>query len=505
MPVDVRLVHTIASANELFTFQHQTAESKGRTSWSMPSPVVRQTAVRSSSALLHRYQAVRAESLILTAPLSPEDLMVQSCPEASPAKWHLAHTSWFFETFVLRDFLAGYQDFHPDFHWLFNSYYNSLGDMPAKSLRSSFSRPPLEDILKYRSHVDAAIGRLLESQPEYPANAEAVRRIVMGLEHEQQHQELIATDIKHALFTNPLHPAYRESAAALGVEGIAPPLEWIAFDPGLTQVGFSVDVANAESFCFDNETPRHTVYIAPFSIAARPVTCAEYLAFMDDGGYTRPELWLSDGWTTIREHGWHTPLYWQQDLATNSGWRVYTLFGWQPLDDLSETPVCHLSYFEVDAFARWASRHTPGVRLPTEFEWEFAANQLGVLVRGAPQCSELLTYALPGETSAIVASPANMLETGVLHPTRASSRCGLQQMFGDVWEWTSSAYTGYPGYRPLVGALGEYNGKFMSSQMVLRGGSCVTPATHIRASYRNFFTPGTRWQFSGLRLARDAS
>jgi len=282
----------------------------------MPSPAVRQPNVRSSSALLSRYRAVRAETLSLIAPLSPEDLMVQSCPEASPAKWHLAHTSWFFETFVLRDFVAGYQDFHPDFHWLFNSYYNSLGDMPAKSLRSSFSRPPLADILRYREYVDAAVARLLESQPDYPANAEAVRRIVMGLEHEQQHQELIATDIKHALFTNPLHPAYREASTQAGSDGIAPPVEWLAFDAGLTQVGFGSDPANPETFCFDNETPRHPVYLGPFSIATRPVTCAEYLAFMDDGGYTRPELWLSEGWIMVREHGWHSPLYWQQDLAT---------------------------------------------------------------------------------------------------------------------------------------------------------------------------------------------
>jgi ergothioneine biosynthesis protein EgtB len=448
----------------------------------MNSQAVRPLSARASSTLLERYRAVRAASLALTAPLSPEDLMVQSCAEASPAKWHLAHTSWFFETFVLRDFLAGYRDFHPDFHWLFNSYYTSLGDMPAKSLRASFSRPPLADILAYRAHVDTAIARLLESQPEYPANAEAARRIALGLEHEQQHQELIATDIKHALFTNPLHPAYREPSAAEPAESIAPPLDWVAYAPGLTQIGFAPDPDSVDSFCFDNETPRHTVFLAPFSLATRPVTCAEYLAFMDDNGYDRPELWLSEGWTTSRAEGWPAPLYWQRDPATHSGWRIYTLRGWQPLDDLSETPVCHLSLFEADAYARWASRNTPGCRLPTEFEWEYAARQVG-----GP------------------ATPrANLLESGALHTTRASALPGLQQICGDVWEWTSSAYTGYPGYRPLPGALGEYNGKFMSSQMVLRGGSCVTPATHIRATYRNFFPPATRWQFSGLRLARDA-
>jgi ergothioneine biosynthesis protein EgtB len=448
--------------------------------------------------------------------------MVQSCPEASPTKWHLAHTTWFFETFVLRDFVPNYKEFHPDFHWLFNSYYNSLGDMPAKNLRASFSRPPLAEVLAYRAHVDAAITRLLESQPEYPANAEAVRRIALGLEHEQQHQELIATDIKHAFFTNPLHPAYRDSFTPSTPDSMAPPLEWVSFNPGLTKIGFSSDPSDSAAFAYDNETPQHTLYIGPFSIATRPVTCAEYLAFMDDDGYRRPELWLSEGWTTIREHGWLAPLYWQADPTTSSGWRIFTMHGQQSLDDLSETPVCHLSYFEADAYARWAARHMPGARLPTEFEWEFAASQIGTMLRGAPQRPELLIYPLPSgpsgatgsqiwsETpelsqaaSAVVTTPANLLESGNLHPARASVRSGLQQMFGDVWEWTASAYLGYPGYKPLPGALGEYNGKFMSSQMVLRGGSCVTPTTHIRPTYRNFFHPGTRWQFSGLRLARD--
>ena len=486
---------------------------------------------RSSSAqILDRYRTVRAASLALTAPLSPEDLMVQSCAEASPAKWHLAHTSWFFETFVLREFLDGYCDFHPDFHWLFNSYYNSLGDMPAKSLRASFSRPPLADILAYRVHVDAAIARLLDSAPEFAANAEAVRRITLGLEHEQQHQELIATDIKHALFINPLHPAYREAVAAPAsslsiADSIAPPLDWIAFSPGLTQIGFFPDPDSADAFCFDNETPRHTVYIAPFFLASRPVTCAEYLAFMDDEGYRRPELWLSEGWATIREQAWHAPLYWQSDPSTHSGWRVYTLRGWQSLDDLSETPVCHLSYFEADAYARWAARHSPGTRLPTEFEWEHAASSLAARESAPAQKSSSRPDPVPAPGSSsvweaahtperrvprvsraeVAVIPANLLESGNLHPTRSSALPGLQQIYGDVWEWTASAYTGYPGYHPLPGALGEYNGKFMSSQMVLRGGSCVTPTTHIRATYRNFFPPATRWQFSGLRLARDAS
>ena len=424
----------------------------------------------SSALLLARYRAVRQASLHLCKPLSPEDLMVQSCTEASPVKWHLAHTTWFFETFVLREYIAAYKPFHPDFHWLFNSYYNSLGEMPEKKLRASFSRPPLDAILAYRAHVDAAIAQLLRS----PVEDGATRRIVLGLHHEQQHQELIATDIKHALFTNPLHPAYLEVSVQKD-ETIAPPVDWVSFSPGLTEIGVTIDPADPTAFVFDNETPRHAVYIAPFALANRLVTCAEYLAFIDQNGYNRPELWLSEGWTTMREQGWQAPLYWQRDNQTKSGWCIYTLHGFQPLEDLSETPVCHLSFFEADAYARWA-----GHRLPTEFEWEYAA------VRSKPEVAN-----------------ANLLESGSLHPTPAAYTQGLQQVFGDVWEWTQSGYTGYPGYRPLPGALGEYNGKFMSSQVILRGGSCVTPETHIRATYRNFFTPATRWQFSGIRLAQD--
>jgi ergothioneine biosynthesis protein EgtB len=399
--------------------------------------------------------------------------MVQSCPEASPVKWHLAHTSWFFETFVLREFVAGYQPFHPDFVWLFNSYYNALGEMPEKKLRSSFSRPPLDDILRYRAHVDAGIATLLR----HPIEEEAARRIVLGLEHELQHLELIATDIKHALFTNPLHPAYLSAPETPAELLPAPPLDWMHFAEGLTEIGVTPNATDVNAFAFDNETPRHKVYLAPFSLATRLVTCAEYLGFIESGGYTRPELWLSEGWIAIRAEQWQAPLYWYRDTAARSGWSIYTLHGFQQLEDLSETPVCHLSYFESDAYARYA-----GYRLPTEFEWERAAR----------------TFATSPVNS-------NLLESNHLHPTRAAAAPGLQQIFGDVWEWTASAYTGYPGYKPLPGALGEYNGKFMSSQMVLRGGSCVTPATHIRATYRNFFTPSTRWQFSGLRLAQDGA
>lgn len=427
-----------------------------------------------TSTLLARYKAVREATVRLCAPLSPEDLMVQSCPEASPVKWHLAHTSWFFETFVLSEYVAAYKPFHPDFHWLFNSYYNSLGDMPEKKLRASFSRPPLDAILSYRAHVDAAIDRLLQ----HPVEDRAVQRITLGLHHEQQHQELIATDIKHAFFTNPLHPAYLEASSQRKNETIAPPLEWVSFSPGLTEIGLTLDSAATDAFAFDNETPRHQVFIAPFALANRLVTCAEYLAFIDENGYNRPELWLSEGWTTLHSEGWQAPLYWQRDSETKSGWCIYTLGGFQPLEGLSETPVCHLSFFEADAYARWA-----GHRLPSEFEWECAATQ----------------------SNAAVPSEANLLETGNLHPTAATAAPGLQQLFGDTWEWTQSGYTGYPGYKPLPGALGEYNGKFMSSQIVLRGGSCVTPRSHIRPTYRNFFTPATRWQFSGLRLAQDVS
>jgi ergothioneine biosynthesis protein EgtB len=433
-----------------------------------------------AASLLARFRAARAATMDFCAPLTPEDMMVQSCAEASPVKWHIAHTSWFFETFVLADFVAAYKPFDPDFRWLFNSYYKALGEMPEKKLRASFSRPPLERILAYRRHVDARIAQLLGQTPE----DEALRRIVLGLEHEHQHLELAATDIKHAFFTNPLHPAYKEAAKSKSLESIAPPLEWVSFSPGypgrpgIAEVGTSpanTGSANIEAFAFDNETPRHPVYLAPFRLASRLVTCAEYLAFLDEDGYGRPELWLSEGWDTMRAEGWQAPLYWKRDSATRSGWRLFTLHGWQSLDELSETPVCHLSFFEADAFARWS-----GHRLPTEFEWEFAAARQPV--------------------------QGNLLESGMLHPQPGSPTASTpQQLFGDVWEWTQSPYTGYPGYRPLPGALGEYNGKFMSSQMVLRGGSCVTPRTHIRATYRNFFQPATRWQFSGLRLARDGA
>jgi len=416
----------------------------------------------SPAALLERFRAVRGATVRFVGPLSAEDMMVQSCAEASPVKWHLAHTSWFFETFVLVPYAPGYLAFDARFGWLFNSYYNALGVMPEKNLRASFSRPDLKTILAYRAHVDAAVERLLAGE----CGAEALDRVRLGCEHEQQHLELIATDMKHALFTNPLHPAYREGVAgAQTMEAV--PLVFHEFAGGLVQVGASL--VDGE-FAFDNEMPRHKVYLEPFRLGHRLATCGEYRAFMEDGGYTRPELWLSEGWSRMRAEGWEAPLYWQR---ANGGWRVFTLDGWRGLGELAETPVCHISLFEADAFARWS-----GARLATEFEWERVATGLGVA--------------------------GNLLESGRLHPAAARLGGAMQQMYGDVWEWTASGYGGYPGYRAASGALGEYNGKFMSSQVVLRGGSCVTPATHIRATYRNFFGPGTRWQFSGVRLAKDA-
>ena len=436
------------------------------------APLLSPSHLHLAPALSERFRSVRSETLNFVAPLSPEDMMVQSCAEASPVKWHLAHTSWFFETFVLTPFSAGYKPFHPDFSWLFNSYYNSLGDMPAKNLRASFSRPPLDAILAYRTYVDAAITALLADLPVAQQD-DILRRIVLGLQHEQQHLELIATDIKHALFTNPLHPAYLHSAQSFPPASSHVDTQFHPFAGGLTEIGISPDPADLLAFAFDNETPRHSVFLHPFEIASRLVTSGEFLAFIDDNGYTRPELWLAEGWSTMRTDAWQAPLYWQRSSAAASGWKLFTLHGWQPLDDLLDTPVCHLSFFEADAFARWR-----GCRLPTEFEWEHA-------------CASLHQ-----------AMPANFLESGALQPTPAVPVGTLQQCFGDVWEWTASGYTGYPGYKPLPGALGEYNGKFMSSQVILRGGSCVTPADHIRPTYRNFFSPSTRWQFSGLRLAR---
>ncbi len=412
------------------------------------------------SSLQERFLAVRAMTDALAGRLTPEDQMVQSCAEASPVKWHLAHSTWFFETFVLREFQSAYRPFDERFLWLFNSYYKTLGGHPEKRLRASFSRPSLEQVLAYREHVESGVQRLLEES----ASVEALERIELGMHHEQQHQELIATDIKHAFWSNPLQPVY--SLQPLRVEARKDARSrWLAYPGGLVEIGHG-----GEGFAFDNELSRHRVYLEPFRIASNLVTCAEYLEFMRDGGYRRPELWLSDGWDTVEAQGWRAPLYWHAEQPGE--WTVLTLHGAMALDELLLAPVCHVSYYEAEAYARWA-----GSRLPTEFEWEHVAASIPIA--------------------------GNFLESGALHPQSAGDSLQPQQMFGDVWEWTGSAYTAYPGYRPAAGALGEYNGKFMCSQMVLRGGSVATPVSHIRASYRNFFSPATRWQFSGIRLAAD--
>jgi len=377
-------------------------------------------------------------------------------PDASPAKWHLAHTSWFFETFLLSEHLPGYRVFHPAFRNLFNSYYNAVGDRPQRALRHTLSRPTLDEVYAYRSHVDDAMSRLLSR--DLPA--EVFDLAVLGLNHEQQHQELILTDVKYGLAANPLRPAYRETGERMtDSTRSVPALRWHSFLEGVYPIGFE-----GEGFAFDNESPRHNAYLAPFRMASRLVTNGEYLQFMRDGGYDTATLWLSDGWDTVRAHQWSAPLYWEM---RDGRWWHYTLDGMRPLDP--EEPVCHVSYYEADAYAHWA-----GARLATEFEWEVASRS----------CS------LDG----------NFMESDILHPQTARENDSLTQMFGDVWEWTASAYLPYPGFRTAAGAVGEYNGKFMSGQMVLRGGSCVTPQ-FSRRTYRNFFAPHVRWQFMGIRVA----
>jgi ergothioneine biosynthesis protein EgtB len=431
------------------------------------------------TTLAKRFRDARQQTLRLCEPLTPEDMMVQSCPEASPAKWHLAHTTWFFESFVLQEFLPEYRLFNADFQWLFNSYYESFSLFPDKKLRASFARPILAEVLEYREHVDAAMERLFEGEPE----PEALRRIELGANHEEQHQELLLTDILHAFFTNPLRPKYRAQGAGVrdqklwdrGTEGTREqgseetrrqeaPVEFLLYEGGLHEAGHAGD-----GFCFDNELPRHRVWLEPFALANRLVTCGEFAEFIADGGYSKPEYWLSAGWATVKANGWRAPLYWTEK---DGAWSIFTLRGEMSLGQLASTPVSQVSYYEADAFAHWA-----GKRLPTEFEWETAAE--GQPVEG------------------------NLLDSGNLMPTPATESVQKQcpTQWGNCWVWTSSAYLGYPGFRPLDGSLGEYNGKFMSGQIVLRGGSCVTPAAHIRSSYRNFFSPETRWQFSGIRLA----
>ena len=406
------------------------------------------------------YQAVRRCTEQLCEPLATEDYVVQSMPDASPVKWHLAHTSWFFETFVLTPHLPGYQPFHPQFRVLFNSYYNAVGPRWSRAQRGILSRPTVAEVYAYRAHVDQALIDFCQSSKRGAA-AEVGRILTLGLHHEQQHQELIVTDVKHALACNPLHPIYRP--APVSAADVCAP-EWLTFPASLVTVGHAGD-----GFAFDNESPRHQVYLQGFRLANRLVTNGEYLDFLSSGGYERPELWLSDGWTVRQAQEWTSPLYW---LHQDKEWLLMTLGGLLPLNPAE--PVCHVSFYEADAYARWA-----GARLPTETEWETGAG----------------TLPLAG----------HFLESGHFHPAAAApdDRGPLFQLYGDVWQWTASPYVGYPGFAPAEGALGEYNGKFMCNQMVLRGASCATPRSHARRTYRNFFPPDARWQFMGIRLAQD--
>ena len=437
---------------------NRTFASPSRAMPPMPEPGVPQP---DPDVLLDHYERVRRQSVALAAPLAPEDMVVQSMPDVSPTKWHLAHVTWFFERFVLGPHAPDYEPFDPAFDFLFNSYYYTAGQMHTRANRGLLSRPTVATVQAYRRHVDAAVCRLITRGDE------TVRFLVtLGLHHEQQHQELMLTDIKHVLAQNPLLPAYDEAAAGAS-DAPAPPQGWQRFPGGVVEIGHAGD-----GFCYDNETPRHRVWLEDFELATRPVTNREWREFMADGGYQRPELWLSEGWATILAEGWDRPFYWRED-----GEEVFTLGGLRPVDPAA--PASHLSYFEADAYARWA-----GARLPTEAEWEVASRAAAGRAEGAP------------------AAPGNFAGAGVLQP-RVAAGTGLIQMFGDVWEWTASPYSPYPGFQPLAGSLGEYNGKFMCSQLVLRGGSCVTPSDHIRETYRNFFYPRDRWQFTGLRLARS--
>jgi ergothioneine biosynthesis protein EgtB len=409
-------------------------------------------------SLHDRLFETRRLSSDLAAPLSDEDQVVQAMDDASPTKWHLAHTTWFFEAFLLKRFLSGYRVFDERFEYCFNSYYESVGARQPRAKRGLLTRPSAEEVRAYREFVDAALARLFDR----PLKREAAELIELGINHEQQHQELLLTDILALFAAEPLKPAYRDSDPGVGADDAAP-LSWVAFEGGIFEIG-----RDGTGFAYDNEGPRHEALIRPFKLADRCMTNAEWLEFINDGGYATPTLWLADGWNTIKSQDWAGPLY--AEMA-EGGLMQMSLKGFRPVDPAA--PVTHVSYYEADAFARWA-----GYRLPTEFEWELAA--AGVPIEGS------------------------MLGAGHLRPMPAGAGAGLKQMFGDVWEWTASAYLPYPGFKTAPGAVGEYNGKFMVSQFVLRGGSCATPEGHVRRTYRNFFYPHQRWQFTGLRLAQDA-
>ena len=421
--------------------------------------------LNSPDTLLQRFAAIRAQTLALAAPLSSEDCQVQSMPDASPTKWHLAHTTWFFETFVLERFERGFAPFHPAFRVLFNSYYEGVGDKHPRPQRGLVTRPSLDQVMAYRTAVDDRMTVLLAQ--DTPAEAAAL--VELGSQHEQQHQELLLTDVKHLLSCNPLAPAYQPARRVLAAAALSP--QWMPFDGGVVEIGYG-----GAGFAFDNEMPRHRRYLQPFALSSHPVTQAQWSDFIADGGYAEPRWWLSAGWDWVRTQRTEAPLYWQR---AGAAWYAFTLHGLAPIDPLA--PVVHVSYYEADAYARWrAAQDALPLRLPTEVEWEHAAERA---LGGTPR-------------------HGNFMESGVLHPTPpARAADGLVQMFGDTWEWTSSAYEPYPGFRAWEGPVGEYNAKFMVNQYVLRGGSCATPRSHIRASYRNFFPADARWQFSGVRLA----
>jgi ergothioneine biosynthesis protein EgtB len=409
--------------------------------------------------LVRQFCAVRQTTEQMVAGLSPEDQNLQSMPDASPLKWHRAHTTWFFETFLLKPFDPNYQLVNEHYAYLFNSYYNGVGQQFPRAHRGLMSRPDSDEVGSYREQVNDAVIRLLESTPAHRL-PELAATVILGLNHEQQHQELMVTDLKHALSFNPVAPAWTRRPDPLGP---AAEQAWIDFSGGVVTVGHL-----GKTFAFDNESPRHEVMLRDFQLARRPVTCGEFAEFIADGGYTRPDLWLSDGWAWVQENQIEAPLYW---IRSDEKWMLHTLGCWRDMDP--DEPLCHVSFYEAFAYAQWA-----GARLPTEFEWEVAARE----------------QPLEG----------HFADSERYHPASTSSHDRLVQVFGDVWEWTASSYASYPGFRPAAGAVGEYNGKFMANQIVLRGGSCATPPGHVRSTYRNFFYPADRWQFSGVRLARDA-